>query len=476
MRCRTSSASRNSTASRSAACGSRAGSPGGRGTVLSDPIVALATPPGRSALAVIRLSGSGTFTVAGRCLRPFPDTPRTVTRSRLAHPTTGELIDEPLVVRYAEPRSYTGEDVVEVFAHGGLLVPADAVAAFVAAGARLAEAGEFTRRAVVNGKLDLLQAEATADLIDAGSPAQRRRALQQLDRGLSHRLEALRAELLELEALLAYDIDFPEEDEGPVSAERVERAWCVVRDRLAQLLATGSEGERLREGALLVIAGPPNAGKSSLFNALLGRERAIVTEIPGTTRDAIEASTVIEGFPFRLVDTAGLRESGDRVERLGIAVSRQYLAAADLILFCEEGEEVERDEFLGQCAAPVIFVQTKADLADHPTARPFDRLRVSVVTGEGLDALKPKLAEVAFGRLLAQGDVEPVVTRARHRLALERALGEVDAFWAARQGGVDAAAAATHLRAAVGALDDLIGVVTPDDVLDRVFASFCVGK
>ena len=444
--------------------------------MLSDPIVALATPPGRAALAAIRLSGTGVHAVAGRCLRPFPEVPRTVVRSRLVHPASGDLIDQPLVARYAAPRSYTGEDMVEVFTHGGLLVPADAVAALVAAGARPAQPGEFTRRAVVNGKLDLLQAEATADLIDAGSPVQRRSALRQLDGGLSVRLAALRTELLELEALIAYDIDFPEEDDGPVSPERVERARCAVADRLARLLATASEGERLREGALLVIAGPPNAGKSSLFNALLGRERAIVTEIPGTTRDAIEASTVIEGFPFRLVDTAGLRESGDRVERLGIAVSRQYLAAADLILFCEEGEEVERDEFLAPCAAPVIFVQTKTDLADRPTAPPPDRLGVSVVTGEGLDALKPKLAEAAFGRLLAQGDVEPVVTRARHRLALERARDEVEAFAAARAQGVEAAVAATHLRAAVGALDDLIGVVAPDDVLDRVFASFCVGK
>ena len=450
--------------------------------MLTDPIVALATPPGRSALAVIRLSGTGAQEIAARSLRPLPHTPRTLMRSRLVHPATGELIDEPLVARYSGPSSYTGEDMVEVFTHGGLLVPADAVAAFVAAGARLAEPGEFTCRAVVNGKLDLLQAEATADLIDAGSPAQRRRALQQLDRGLSHRLEALRAELLELEALLAYDIDFPEEDEGPVSPERVERAWCALRDRLAQLLATAPEGERLRDGALLVIAGPPNAGKSSLFNALLGRERAIVTEIPGTTRDAIEAAAVIEGFPFRLVDTAGLRDSEERVERLGIEVSRRYLAAADLIVFCEpgdggrgRGDGDDRDNFLAACSAPVIMVRTKADLL--PVPRPPSPVPlVSALTGEGLDTLKRRLAEAAFGRLLAGGDVEPVVTRARHRLALERALDEVDGFRAARAQGVEAAAAATHLRAAVTALDELIGVVTPDDVLARVFATFCVGK
>ena len=445
--------------------------------MLSDPIVALATPPGRSALAVIRLSGVGAFAVTRRCLRPFhPDRPRAAWRAQLLHPASGELIDDVLAACFPAPRSYTGHDLVEISTHGGLLVPAEAVAALVAAGARLARPGEFTRRAVLNGKLDLLQAEATADLIDAGSPAQRRRALQQLDRGLSARLAALRAELLELEALIAYEIDFPEEDEGPVSPARVTAAWRAVRERIAGLLATAPEGERLREGALLVIAGRPNAGKSSLFNALLGRERAIVTEVPGTTRDAIEAYAVIAGFPFRLVDTAGLRASDDRVEQIGIEVARQYLGAADLVLFCRDAgceiADVESERFVAACQAPVVEVVTKVDLA----ARSPDGLGVSVVTGAGLEALRARLAEAAFGRLLALGDVEPVVTRARHRAALERALEEVDAFYVAREQQVDAVAAATHLRAAVGALDDLIGAVTPEDVLDRVFASFCVGK
>lgn len=377
-------------------------------------------------------------------------------------------MDEVLAACFPAPRSYTGEDVVEVSTHGGLVVPAAAVAAFIAAGARLAAPGEFTRRAVLNGKMDLLQAEATADLIDAGSPAQRRRALHQLERGLSGRLAALRQEVLELEGLIAYDIDFPEEDEGPVSEARVRGAWDVVRGRIADLLRTAPEGERLREGALLVIAGRPNAGKSSLFNALLGTDRAIVTEIPGTTRDAIEAHAVIEGFPFRLIDTAGLRDSDERVERLGIEVSLKYLAAADLVLFCDESEDPARAEFLAQVRAPVVVVRTKVDLAGGDG--------VSVVTGAGLDSLRKRLAEVAFGQLLALGDVEPVITRARHRAAFERALAELDAFGAARTAGVDAAATATHLRAAVLALDDLIGVVTPADVLDRVFATFCVGK
>jgi len=421
------------------------------------------------------------FDVAARVLQPFhADPPRTVRRVHVVHPATGAPLDDALAACFPGPRSYTGEDLVELSTHGGLLVPAAAIAALVVAGARPARPGEFTRRAVLNGKLDLLQAEATADLIDAGSSAQARRALHQLDRGLSTRLDELRTELLELEALIAYEIDFPEEDEGPVAPERVVRAWRAARDRIARLLDTAPEGERLREGALLVIAGRPNAGKSSLFNALLGTERAIVTEVPGTTRDAVEVHAVLEGFPFRLVDTAGLRLSEDRVEKLGIEVSRKYLAAADLVLFCREAGcemgDTESREFLTACRAPVVEVMTKIDLADRRTARPPDRLAVSVVTGEGLAELRRRLAEVAFGRLLELGDVEPVVTRARHRSALGRALAEVEAFQTARGSGVDAAAAATHLRAAVGALDDLIGVVTPDDVLDRVFASFCVGK
>jgi tRNA modification GTPase len=425
--------------------------------MLSDPIVALATPPGRSAVALLRLTGRGAFEVAAKCLSPLRvDPPRTVFRTRLV------TVDDVLAVCFRGPHSYTGEDLVEISTHGGLLVPAEAMAALVAAGARPAEPGEFTRRAVLNGKMDLLQAEATADLIEASAPAQRRRALAQLDRGLSKRLDALRSEILELEGLTAYEIDFPEEDDGPVAPERVVTAWEGVQRRLVLLLGTAAEGERLREGALLVIAGPPNAGKSTLFNALLGSERAIVTEIPGTTRDAIEAPAVIAGFPFRLVDTAGLRDTDDKIEKLGIEVSRKYLDAADLVLYCDEQGGHESFE------APTIFVRTKADLRNGAG--------VSAVTGAGIRELKQELASVAFGRLIALGDVEPVVTRARHRQALETAVQELDLFKQAREGGVEAVAAATHLRAATGALDALIGAVTADDVLDRVFSSFCVGK
>jgi tRNA modification GTPase len=320
-----------------------------------------------------------------------------------------------------------------------------------------------------------------ADLIDATAAAQRRTALRQMDRGLSHRIDRLRDQVLELEALTSYDIDFPEEDSGPVSPERITAAAATLTGSLETALGTAGEGERLREGALAVIAGRPNAGKSSLFNALLGSERAIVTEIPGTTRDAIEAPAVCDGFPFRLVDTAGLRDSPDRIERLGIEVSRKYLDAADLIVFCAEaGRNLSPQEelALSSLRAPVVLARTKADVAQARSS-PRTELReilVSARTGDGLAALRTELARAAFSSLAAQGDVEPVVTRARHRGLLARALEEVRAFTAARAAGLEGAVAATHLRGAVTALEEIIGVVAPDDVLGRIFATFCVGK
>ena len=452
--------------------------------MFTDTIVALATPPGRSAVALIRLSGRDALAVAGRVLQPFAaGPPRTARRARAVGLPGGEILDDVLYTVYRAPGSYTGEDLVEIGTHGGLLVPGEVLGSLVAAGARLALPGEFTRRAMLNGKVDLLQAEAIADLVDATAPAQRRAALRQLDRGLSARIGALREQVLALEALVSYDIDFPEEDSGPVPPERVDRAIDDLRAALLGLLQTAAEGERLREGALAVIAGCPNVGKSSLFNALLGNERAIVTEIPGTTRDAIEAGATCDGFPFRLVDTAGLRESGDRVERLGIEVSRRYLAAADIVILCAEaGRELDQDEhrFGADFGERLILVRTKADAATDAGGRwkavRDGEVAVSAITGEGLAELRAALARRAFTTLAQQGDVAPVVTRARHRAALERALAEVGEFAGARRAGLEIAVAGTHLRAAVGALEDVIGLVTTDDILDRVFSSFCVGK
>ncbi|HEV2148798.1 MAG TPA: tRNA uridine-5-carboxymethylaminomethyl(34) synthesis GTPase MnmE [Longimicrobiaceae bacterium] len=457
--------------------------------LFADTVAAIATAQGRGAVALVRVSGPDALAVLLRlapALREAPP-PRTQRLVRLAHPETGETLDRALAAYFPAPGSYTGEDTVELATHGGVLTPQLVLAAALAAGARAAEPGEFTRRAYLNGRLDLLQAEAVADLIDGRSPALHRAAVHQMERGLSRRIEALREALVGAQALLVYGIDFPEEDEPPVPPARIRAAAEEVRARIDGLLATAPEGELLREGALVVLAGRPNSGKSSLFNALLGTERAIVTEIPGTTRDALEAAVTLDGYPFRLVDTAGLRETADRVEEIGIEVARRYLAAAHVVLFCAEaGRPLQEDEaaFLRERKpGTTVLVRTKADLAGD--AAPADReeapggvrtVRLAARTGEGLPALREVLLRTAFGGILGDPGEAPLVTRERQARALREARAEVEAFLEAWEGGVPPEFAATHLQAAAGALEDLLGTIGTEDVLDRVFSQFCVGK
>jgi tRNA modification GTPase len=441
--------------------------------MLSDPIVALATPPGRAALAVIRLSGSGAFDVAARVITRFQAHP--ARRATLAsfHEPDGQPIDRGLYTTFPRPHSYTGEDLVELSCHGGLLVPGRLLAALHAAGARPAAPGEFTRRAVLNGKLDLVQAEAVGDLIDATAPAQAHAALNQLEGGLSRRIAALRESLIEIQALLSYDIDFPEEDDGPVAPARIAAQIEAAAAQIRGLVATAPSAERLREGALMVFAGRPNAGKSSLFNALLGSERALVTEIPGTTRDAIEAHTDFLGWPVRLADTAGLWNAPEKIERMGVEVSRRYLAAADLVLLCvEAGREVGEDEDAIAEARPTLLVRTKADLA----AKAGQGIAVSALTGEGLGVLRRAAAERVFADRINLADLEPGLTRERHRTTLSRALVALGGAVPHLGSGGDAVLAAHHVRQAADALEELLGSIDIEEVLDRVFGSFCVGK
>ena len=440
--------------------------------MLSDPIAALATPPGRSALAVVRVSGRGAFDVTGRVVQGFrTDRPRVATLAVFHH--AGEPLDRGLYTVFPAPHSYTGEDMVELSCHGGQVAPARVLAALQAAGARPAAPGEFTRRAVLNGKLDLVQAEAVGDMIDAVAPAQARAALRRLDGGLSRRIAELRESLVDVQALLSYEIDFPGEDDGPVPPQRITAAVEDLRARIASLLATAPSADRMRQGALLVLAGRPNAGKSSLFNALLGSERALVTELPGTTRDAIEAHTDFLGWPVRLVDTAGLAESADRLERMGIEVSRRYLSAADLVLLCvEAGREPGPDEHALAAERPALVVRTKRDLANGGEAA----VAVSSVTGEGLDDLRRAAAERVFGDRVALGDLEPALGGERHREALARASAALTDAASHLVPGGDAVLVSHHVREATLALDELVGVVDVEEVLGKVFAGFCVGK
>jgi len=447
---------------------------------LEDTIVAVASAPGRGAIALVRLSGPDSFRIAAKHLGVWPLEPRI---SRLCDVFDGdERLDQALITLFPGPNSFTGDDTVEFSTHGGYLIPSTIVAALISSGARQASPGEFTRRAVLNGKLDILQAEAIGDLVDACSHAMQRTALGQLDGGLSRRLLSLRDDLIGLEALIAYDVDFPEEDDGPIPRMRIDQAVEGIASSLDALLSTAPAGEVIRDGAVVVIAGPPNVGKSSLFNALLGRSRAIVTEIPGTTRDALEALIDSGKWPLRLVDTAGLRDTEDRIERLGIEVSERYLAGAHVVLACAEDSRSleETIDLVGRSStAPILPVRTKADLVSNRDEymSPEDMISVSAETGSGLQEL---LAAIDNSLDTRHGEIVPdlpLLTRARHSKAIGTARSELEGFKQAwREEKLPATIAAVHLRTAVNALEELIGAVDVEDVLDRVFSSFCVGK
>lgn len=446
--------------------------------VRGDTIVAVATPPGRSAVSVVRASGPDAERIGRLLVSAWPVRPRELRRCQV-HDTAGHPIDDGLVVYFAAPQSYTGETIVELHLHGGTVVPVAVLAAFVAGGARLALPGEFTERAVLAGKVDLVQAEAIGELIDARTRAGHRAALHALSGAVSKEYTALRSAAIEVEALIAYDLDFPDEDHGPLARARVADASQELAKRLAALIATSPAATVARSGAVVVLAGPPNAGKSSLFNALVGEARAIVSEEAGTTRDAIEVFLDTEPWPIRLVDTAGLRSEVGAVERLGIEVSERFLRAADVILACAESSEASTEtvsRVRELSSARVIAVLTKADLQNYDVVDE-GVIAVSARLGSGLGGLQERISQVVGELTGHAGDDRSMVSSARQVASLRAAAAQVSLFrekWDAAE--LPTPVAATHLRAAITALDDLIGTVGSDDVLARVFASFCIGK
>jgi tRNA modification GTPase len=432
-----------------------------------DTIAAIATPPGRGGIGIVRVSGPAAAKIAETILGALPE-PRRAHFARFRD-ARGEPIDEGLALYFAPPRSYTGEAVLELHGHGGPMVMQALLRACLDAGARLAEPGEFTRRAFLNGKLDLAQAEAVADLIDASSQEAARAALRSLSGEFSSAIQALASRLVELRALTEAMLDFPEEEVDAVHRDDARSGLDAIGKALDQVLAKSREGSLLRSGIHVVLAGRPNVGKSSLLNRLAGEERAIVTPVPGTTRDALREPIQIQGVPLTLVDTAGLRASSDTVEQLGIERTRRELAQADLVLLVREAGES------GAEAAPVcgdartIHVYNKLDLAPQ-FEPPEGALAVSAKTGQGLEALRAGILAAAGWSSTGES---VFLARERHLRALETARGHVDA---ARRELARWEFFAEELRLAHAALGAITGEFTADDLLGQIFSRFCIGK
>ncbi len=433
-----------------------------------DTIFALATPPGRGAIAVLRLSGPG-VEAALTALGATPLKPRIASVRDLSH--AGDHIDQALVLRFVAPTSYTGEDAAELHLHGGRAVVEAASRALIALGLRPADPGEFTRRAFQNGRMDLAQAEAVADLIDAETSAQAKQALGQLDGKLSETYAGFRRDLLHALALVEAEIDFPDEE----VPDNLARTAGPVLDRLGAALQravdTGRRGERVRDGYRIVLIGETNAGKSSLFNVLVAREAAIVTPIAGTTRDVLDADLVIGGYAVTLSDTAGLRDSDDLVEAEGVRRARLRAELADLRVWVRAPGDPD-----GVAAAYVkdgdLVVATKSDLGVSLARGGHETLAVSTTTGDGLAELRDWIA-ARLAQDLSGSDF-PAVTQERHRLRLLEALESVDAARSALD--VAPEMAGDDLRRAADALARVTGAIGVEDILAEVFSTFCIGK
>ncbi len=427
----------------------------------TETIFAPASGAGAAAIAVLRLSGAETGVVL-RAVAGKPPPPRHASLRRLRN-AAGETLDHALVLWLPGPASYTGEDSAELHLHGGRAVVAAVADALAAAGARPAEPGEFTRRAFLNGKLDLVAAEAVADLVAAETEAQRRQALRQLEGALGDLYRSWSARLLALMAGEEALIDFPDEDLPPALAAAAAAERAALAADIAAHLADSHRGERLREGLVFAVTGPPNVGKSSLVNALAGRDVAIVSALPGTTRDALETRLILGGVPVTLVDTAGLRETADPIEAEGVRRARAHAAAADLVLALSEAGSPAPAREHG--SVPVLAIATKTDLGG---AVPPGALGVSAATGAGLAALRARLAAAAERLTQAAGPAP--LTRTRHRAALTDALAALERVAPLPE------LRAEDLRQAVRALGRITGAVAVEDVLDRIFSAFCIGK
>ncbi|MEY2480282.1 MAG: tRNA modification GTPase [Verrucomicrobiota bacterium] len=449
-----------------------------RQVIPGETIAAISTAAGEAAIALLRISGVDAIAVVDRVFRG-KEKPSQF-RSHTQH--LGEIVDETeraidqaMLAVHRAPNSYTGEDLVEISCHGGMLVSARVLEACLRAGARAARPGEFTERAFLNGKMDLTQAEAVMDLIRAQSDLALRSATEQLEGRLGAQIRTLRESLIEIIAHIEAAIEFPEEGIAPDVGEKLEARFDFLREKMKGLLATAEQGRILREGVRIVIYGATNAGKSSLLNRLLGYDRAIVSEIPGTTRDTIEERINLRGVPLRLVDTAGLRPSTDKLEREGIARTEKSRESADLLLHVADRSAPRPPEFIEPSADKIdIVVLNKRDLSEHDDWKNHDGLRISCVTGEGVEALEEEiLARIGQQHLHPEN---ALAINARHRDCLRRALEACDRASSALQQGISAEYIAVDLQDALRAVGEIIGATDVEEILDSVFGQFCIGK
>ncbi|MGH7495454.1 MAG: tRNA uridine-5-carboxymethylaminomethyl(34) synthesis GTPase MnmE [bacterium] len=465
----------------------------------NDTIVALATPPGKGSLACIRISGPQSFTTMAALLPPgksIQDFPANRLSVIWLQDEKNEKVDQVTLVRYLAPHSYTGEDVVEIFCHGGKIIPGLIVELLCARGARQAKPGEFTQRALLNGKMDLIQAEAVAELVNAESPAYLAGVVTQLEGAFSKSLANLRQQLLHACALLELGLDFSEEDVEFADRDLLRQELEHLDNVLSHLLAGFSRGQACKEGWRVAIIGKPNVGKSSLMNALLKHDRVIVSALPGTTRDTIDERVLIHGLPFRLIDTAGIRAHADHLEKIGIERSRRAAREAEVILFVSDQSAVaDRDDFMlaeeclelqaahaarEQGQLVIIHARNKVDQTEAPRAFAFEAdgvraLKTSALTGEGLEELERMMV----------ASVTPTPARAsegiyfinhRQKLCLESARASLSAARTSLTKELSAEFVVLDLKEVMHQLEALVGEVTADEVLGEIFANFCIGK
>jgi tRNA modification GTPase len=451
--------------------------------MLEDTIAAIATPIGEGGLAVIRLSGSAAFQIADQCFVSAATPPKalgtvpthTLHFGRIIQ--NGRVIDEVMTAVMRAPRTFTREDVVEISCHGGVLPAKLILDSLLAAGARLAQPGEFTRRAFLNGRIDLAQAEAVADIIHSRTELSLQAATEQLAGKLSQKINSLRDQLMNVLAHVEAHIDFPDEDIAPDTREQMIGRLRGGLSFVSQLIQNAAEGQVLRQGVRAAIVGCPNAGKSSLLNQLLGRDRAIVSPIPGTTRDTIEETANIRGLPVIFIDTAGLRDARDTIEQEGIRRSHQSLQSAEIVIHVLDGVSEKGTGNLPEIqAGRRIVVRNKIDLLPSPRPpAPESALDVSCLTGEGVEDLKDRIRDTVWsGRIKA--DMAEAMINSRHRDALSRASHSLEQSLSALHQNLPLEMAAMDLRIATNSIGEIVGKTTTEDLLDRIFSQFCIGK